>query len=94
MSIQRKKLDAITEKLVGLIFQRFLLTEKMGRIKKKLRIPIDDKYRENEIYKNVETLVDRRNRKIGRNIVKKSSVKKIMKILIEDAKKLMKSRYV
>mgnify|MGYP001114702761 CR=1 FL=1 len=45
----RKKIDKLDQKIVNNLTKRFELIEKIGKIKKKLKIKITDKKREKEI---------------------------------------------
>jgi chorismate mutase len=80
----RKKLDKINAELVDLIAKRQRIVVRVGKIKKKLGLPIVDKKREREIFKTIEALAARREVNVG-------LAKKIIKLLIEDAKRIQKS---
>lgn len=77
----RKKLDKITEDLIDLLSKRKELVLKLAELKKKNKLPILDKKREKEELKMAEGIAKER----GLNPI---LVKKIIKLLIEDAKKI------
>jgi len=79
----RKELDKITENLIELLAKRNKVILKLAQLKKKNKMPILDKKREKELIEKAEQMAKER----GLNAI---SVKKIIKILIADAKRIQK----
>jgi len=89
ITLLREDLDLITIQLVKLIMERMVIIEKIGRLKKKFKKPIENKTRESEIMNHIKQLVMKENKKIGRELVDYRTAQEIMKLLISDAKKLL-----
>ena len=79
----RAKLDEITKTLINLIAKRKKLVLKLAELKRKNKLPILDRKREREILKEVEKMAKKRE-------LDPVLLKKIIKLLIEDAKKIQK----
>ncbi|MEM5869965.1 MAG: chorismate mutase [Candidatus Aenigmatarchaeota archaeon] len=77
----RKKIDRINEKIIYLIAERNKLVKEIGLAKKKLGMKVVDRKREKEVLEN--------SRKIAEKMkVDPKIAEKIMKILIEYARKI------
>ena len=57
----RKQIDDLDEKIIKLLRTRMQISKKVGLLKEKLHIPIEDKLRENEI-------IERLTSKAGKNL--------------------------
>ena len=57
----RKKIDDLDEEIIKLLKTRMEISKKVGLLKEKLHIPIEDKLRENEI-------IERLTSKAGKNL--------------------------
>lgn len=79
----RAKLDEITKTLINLIAKRKKLVLKLAELKRKNKLPILDRKREREILKEVEKMAEKKK-------LDPVLLKKIIKLLIEDAKKIQK----
>jgi len=79
----RKDLDKITQQLVTLIARRKKLILKLAKIKKEIKMPIKDKKREEEIFKKLKVMAEKKG-------LDYFLVEKIMKLLINNARKLQK----
>lgn len=79
----RKKLDKITDGLMGLLSKRKKLVLKVAELKRKNKAPVLDVKREKEMLQRAEKIA----KKKGLSPI---LVRKIMKLLIEDAKKIQK----
>jgi len=79
----RKKLDKISERLIRLLAKRRELIINLKAMKKELNLEIEDREREKEVLEGVKELAKREN-------LDPVMIKKIFKILIENAKKIQK----
>jgi chorismate mutase len=50
----RKKIDGIDENIISLLEKRFKYVETIGKIKKQLQYPVEDKKREKEILSKIK----------------------------------------
>ena len=89
ITLLREDLDFLTVRLVKLVTERMLIIEKIGRLKKKFKKPIEDKTRESEIMNHIKQLVIKENKKIGKELIDYRTIQRIMELLISDAKKLL-----
>ena len=72
----RTKIDGIDERLLTLIEERVEIAEKIGRVKRKKGLPIEDSERETEIL----------GRLTGKTKLKKDFVRKLFSHIIEYSK--------
>lgn len=79
----RKKLDKITGDLIDLFSKRKELVLKMAELKRKNKLPILDRKREKEALEMTKRMAKEK----GLNPL---LIEKIIKLLIEDAKKIQK----
>lgn len=79
----RRKLDKITQDLISLLAKRNKIVLEIGKLKRKKKILIFDKKREREILEMAEKVAKER----GLNPI---LVKKIIKLLIDDAKRIQR----
>lgn len=80
---QRKKLDKVTREIIRLIAQRKRLVLTIGRLKEKKGLPIINKGREREVLRDSVKVA----KKLKVNPILTT---KIMRLLIEDARKIQK----
>lgn len=79
----RKELDKITSKIIQLVAERRKIVFKVGKIKKQKKLPIINIKREREILEN--------SAKMAKGLkIDPTLIKKITKLLIEDARKIQK----
>lgn len=81
----RRKLDKITKELINLIAKRKKLVLELAELKKKNKMPILDRKREREALEVAKRMATEK----GLNPL---LIEKIIKILIEDAKKIQKEK--
>lgn len=74
----RKQIDALDEKIIDALAQRFFLVKKVGEQKKALGIPVQDKNREKE-----KILV--LSKKAAQYNIKKETIEKIWHIIFRDS---------
>jgi len=79
----RRKLDKINENLIDLLSERKEIVLRLVKIKRKNKLLIEDKKREKRMLNKAEKMAKEK----GINPI---LVKKIIKFLIEDAKKIQK----
>lgn len=79
----REKLDKITEDLIDLFAKRKKIVLELAKTKREIKTSIKDKKREKEILETAKKMA----REKGLNSI---LVEKIVKLLIEDAKKIQK----
>jgi chorismate mutase len=82
----RKKLDKITEDLIDLLAKRKGLVLKLAKVKREIRTSIKDKKREKKILETAKKLAKKNN-------LNPSLVEDIMKLLMEDAKKIQEQNF-
>mgnify|MGYP001420088147 CR=1 FL=1 len=58
LSILRKEIDELDERLFSLIFERMNIAKKIGKVKTQHEIGITNSERENELIKNIQSLPD------------------------------------
>lgn len=56
LEAHRAKIDSIDEAILELIHERMEIVQAIGKIKQALKLPIEDKVREEEILKRLEEL--------------------------------------
>ncbi len=49
----RKRIDLVDEKILSLIAERVMVCHKIGEVKKSQSLPIQDKLREQQVYKRI-----------------------------------------
>ena len=76
----RNSIDKVDDQIFDLILKRFDYVEKIGNIKKKMNIPVDDKARE-------ESIIERLSEKLSTKINYKE-IKKIIDPIISIAKEI------
>jgi chorismate mutase len=83
LKVIRQEIDKTDEKLLSLLDRRFQLAILAKVAKKKLKLPIEDSYREREIIKRMEKMAKNRGLPI-------SFINKIFKLIINEAKRKQK----
>ena len=80
----RKEIDEIDKQLINLLSKRKEIVLKIGKIKKENKLRIEDKKREKDIIRRIETMSKKKN-------VDPTLAKKIIMLLIQNAKKIQSS---
>lgn len=75
----REKIDKIDQKLINLINKRAKIAEMIGKLKKKMDLPIYQKDREIHVYKKIKDLS---------NLIDEEDVEKIWKEIINACRKI------
>ncbi len=77
----REKIDALDEKILYLLQNRFKSVEEVRELKKTLGLPVEDKKREEEVLNNLLLM----GKKLG---LSKSFVTHLFKLIISESKKI------
>ena len=78
----RKKIDDLDEEIIKLLKTRMEISKKVGLLKEKLHIPIEDKLRENEI-------IERLTSKAGKNLSEEQLIR-IFTAVFKTSKQMQK----
>ncbi|MFA7245201.1 MAG: chorismate mutase [Candidatus Magasanikbacteria bacterium] len=76
----RKKIDCVDKRILKLLAKRFVLTDKIGAIKKLEKIEIEDKSREVEILEKFEKLSQKFN-------LDKNFTTNLLQLILQESKK-------
>jgi len=76
----RKKINKIDKEIISLLKKRFLISKKIGNIKRKNNIKIQDIKREKELIKN----------KINTSNLNKKFIKDIYNLIFKESRRLQK----
>ena len=79
----RSQIDHIDDKIISLILERLQKAQKIGEIKKELKLPVYDKKREDII---INRLIEKTKNELNTN-----QIKKILKPIINISKDLQRS---
>ncbi|MDD2656629.1 MAG: chorismate mutase [Patescibacteria group bacterium] len=79
----RKKIDCVDKRILKLLAKRFVLTDKIGGIKKLAKIEIEDKSREVEILEKFKKLSQKFN-------LDKNFTTNLLQLILQESKKRQK----
>lgn len=79
----RKKIDCVDKRILKLLAKRFVLTDKIGVIKKLEKIGIEDKIREAEILEKFEKLSQKFN-------LDKNFTTNLLQLILQESKRRQK----
>ena len=79
----RKKIDCVDKKILKLLSKRFVLTDKIGKIKKLEQIEIEDKNRETELVDKFASFSEKSN-------LDKKFTLDLLQLILQESKKRQK----
>ncbi|PIZ95850.1 MAG: hypothetical protein COX80_03175 [Candidatus Magasanikbacteria bacterium CG_4_10_14_0_2_um_filter_33_14] len=79
----RKKIDCVDKKILKLLSKRFVLTDKIGKIKKLEQIEIEDKNRETELVDKFVSFSEKSN-------LDKKFTLDLLQLILQESKKRQK----
>jgi chorismate mutase/prephenate dehydratase len=82
----RKKIDLIDQKLLGLLSQRLRIVQKIGNVKKKMGIKIYDPGREKEVLEKLRLRLESSNK----GLLEKKDLEKIFATIIKVCRRSQK----
>ena len=78
----RQQIDTLDEEIIQLLKKRMDFSKKVGKLKEKLDIPVEDKNRENEI-------IDRLTQQVGQNLSEEQLIR-IFTAVFESSKQIQR----